>query len=148
MPVAPAAARAAAEGTAGGGRFFDARETEILTQIMERMVDTGRADAPRVRDTDAVATADAFCRTLDPAVSGQLPLALLLFEYGPPLFELRFARFTSLSPEEQDDSLRGWMTSRLRLRRLAFLGLRNLCFVGYYSQDETWPLVGYRGPLL
>ena len=39
------------------------------------------------------------------------------------------------------------MQSRLELRRLAFLGVRNLCFLGYYSQPETWPLIGYQGPL-
>ena len=26
--------------------------------------------------------------------------------------------------------------------------LRNLAQLGYWSQDETWPLVGYAGPLL
>ena len=40
------------------------------------------------------------------------------------------------------------MTSRLALRRTAFLGLRNLCFLGWYSQPESWSLIGYQGPLL
>ena len=40
------------------------------------------------------------------------------------------------------------MTSRLALRRMAFLALRNLVLLGYYSQPETWPLIGYQGPLL
>ena len=47
---------------------------------------------------------------------------------------------------EKDASLEAWMTSRLALRRLAFLALRNLAFLGYYSQPDTWPLVGYQGP--
>ncbi len=133
---------------AGGERFFDPTETEILTQLMERVVDSGLPDAPRVRDTRAVATVDALCRQLDPAVTGLLPLAMHLFEWGPLCFELSFTRFTRMSDAEKDASLRAWLTSRLELRRLAFLGVRNLCFVGYYSQDETWPLIGYQGPLL
>jgi len=146
LRVLPAAATAGEAGTER--RFFDEAETEILTQVMQRMVETGLPDAPRVRDTRAVATVDAVCRGLDPAVSGVLPLALLLFEWGPPLFDLRFARFTTLGPDEQDASLRSWMTSRLALRRTAFLGVRNLCFLGWYSQPETWSLIGYQGPLL
>ncbi len=140
-------AAAEASGTAGD-RFFDAQETEILTQVMERVVDTGRDDAPRVRDTGAVAAVDALCRGLDPAIAGPLPLALRLFEWGPLLFDFTFTRFTRMSDAQKDASLRAWMTSRLEIRRLAFLGVRNLCFVGYYSQDATWPLIGYAGPLL
>ena len=142
------ASAACAAATDPSGRFFDASETEILTLLMERITDSGLPEAPRVRDTRAVATVDALCRGLDPAISGVLPLALRLFEWGPLLFEGRLARFGSLSPAEQDASLRGWLTSRFELRRLAFLGVRNLCFMGWYSQPEVWPLIGYQGPLL
>ncbi len=131
-----------------GERFFDAGETEILTRIAERMVYSGDPAAPRLRDTASIATIDAFCAGLPPAVSEPLPLALRLFEYGPLLFDLSFARFTRMSDAAQDASLHGWMTSRFALRRLAFAGLRNLCMLGYYSQPETWPLIGYRGPLV
>jgi hypothetical protein len=147
LRVMPAAA--ACSGTPlSNDRFFDDAETEILTQLMQRMVETGLPDAPQVRDTRAVATVDAVCLGLDPAVSSVLPLALLMIEWGPLLFDLRFARFTTLGAEEQDASLRSWMTSRLQLRRTAFLGLRNLCFLGWYSQPEAWSLIGYQGPLL
>lgn len=139
---------AAAEPAAEGPRFFSDYETELLTQIVERMVDTGDPAAPAVRDTRAVATIDALVATLDPAVSGQLPLALRLFEWGPIVFDFTFSRFTRMTPAEQDASLEAWMTSRLQIRRLAFAGLRNLALLGYWSQDETWPLIGYAGPLL
>ncbi len=139
-PVAAAADR--------GARFFDPGETEILTRIAERMVYSGDPAAPRVRDTASIATIDALCAGLPPAVSEPLPLALRLFEYGPYFFDLSFARFTRMDDAACDASLEGWMRSRLALRRQAFTGLRNLCMLGYYSQPETWPLIGYRGPLI
>ncbi len=142
----PSAAAATADARAE--RFFDASETEILTQIMERVVDTGLPDAPRVRDTRAVACVDVLCTTLDGAVTGLLPLLIRAFEYGPILFDLHFSRFTRLSDADKDASHAGWMHSRIALRRMAFLALRNLCFLGWYSQEETWPLIGYQGPLL
>jgi hypothetical protein len=40
------------------------------------------------------------------------------------------------------------MTSRLDLRRRAFYALRNLSYLGYYSQDATWGLIGYQGPFV
>ena len=75
-------------------------------------------------------------------------MALRLFEYGPILFALSFSRFTRMNDAEKDASLRAWAESRLALRRTGFMALRNLCFLGYYSQPEAWRAIGYRGPLL
>jgi hypothetical protein len=145
----PAGAAAAAAADASGAEpFFAAREREILTRIVERMVDTGEPGAPPVRATRALDTIDALCRTLDPAVTAPLPALVRLVEWGPLLFDGRLARFSALDGAAQDAHLTGWMHSRIRLRRLGFLALRNLALLGYWSQDETWPLIGYQGPLL
>lgn len=147
LSVLPAAPAAAGDATAPAG-FFSEREREVLTALVERMVDTGEPSAPAVRDTRAIAVIDGACAALDPAVTELLPIALRLFEWWPFLGELRFRRFSELGPEARDESLRGWMTSRIATRRLAFYAIRNLALLGYWSQEETWPLIGYRGPLL
>ncbi len=139
---------AAAAGTAPAGAFFDARQTGILTEIAERMVETGDPAMPRLRDTSAIAAIDRTCRALDPALTSLLPVALLLFEWGPILIDWRIRRFTQLSDAEKDAHLAGWMNSRFEVRRMAFFALRNLSFLGYYSQDATWSGIGYAGPLL
>jgi hypothetical protein len=131
-----------------GARFFSPSEQEILTQVVERMIDSDQPGAPRVRDTDTVATIDALCGSLDPSITQPLPLLLHAVDYAPFVFDLTFQRFTRMTPSEQDASLEAWMRSRLALRRQAFMALRNLSFLGYYSQEETWPLIGYAGPLL
>jgi hypothetical protein len=130
------------------GAFFSAREREILTAVVARMVATGDPRAPALGDTRALEVIDRTCAELAPEVTELLPLALRLFEWWPFLFELRFRRFSDLEPEAQDASLEGWMRSRFAVRRTAFLALRNLALLGWWSQEETWPLIGYRGPLL
>ncbi len=147
MPLLPATAAAVGE-PAAGPAFFSTAEREILGAIVARMVDTGLPDAPTIEAIGALDVIDGACAALDPVVSEPLPLALRLVEWWPFLFELRFRRFTRLAPEEQDESLAGWMRSRLGVRRMAFLALRNLAMLGYWSREETWPLIGYRGPLL
>ena len=146
LPAAADPAVAAAVATPA--RFFGTGETEILTQVVERVVDTGEPGAPRVRETRAIATIDALCASLDPGATAPLPSLLRLIEWGPLLFEHRFARFTQLDAGAQDRALDGWMRSSLTLRRMGFYALRNLSLLGYWSQDETWPLIGYAGPLL
>jgi hypothetical protein len=115
---------------------------------MERMLETGLPEAPRVGDTRAVEAVDGLCSQLDPELSSPLPLLLRAFEYGPLVLDLSFSRFTHMSDSEKDASLTAWMTSRFHIRRLAFFALRNLCLLGYYSQEETWPLIGYGGRLI
>ena len=144
-----AVARLPAAGAVAANRsetaFFSEIERELLTAVVERMVATGAPDAPAVGDTRAIEVIDRVCSGLDPGVSGVLPNLLRLVEWGPVLFDFTFTRFSKMSDIEKDASLRAWMTSRLGLRRRAFYALRNLSYLGYYSQDATWPLIGYQG---
>jgi hypothetical protein len=148
LPLAAVHASAAPRDPAQGPRFFSERETEILTQIVERMIDTGEAAQPRVRDTHCIASIDALCRGLDPAVTQPLGPLLRVFDWAPYLLDFTWKRFTEMSDAEKDASLAAWMTSRIGLRRQAFYALRNLAFLGFWSQEESWPLAGYAGPLL
>jgi len=143
----PAGAAGAADGAAPGA-FFSDREREILAAVVARMVETGDPRAPALEETRTLDVIDRACADLPPEVTEPLPLALRLFEWWPFLFELRFRRFSDLDAEARDASLTGWMESRFALRRTAFLALRNLALLGWYTQEETWPLIGYRGPLL
>ncbi len=133
---------------APGSGLLSPDETEVLTQIVERMVDSDDPRAPAVRETGAIAAIDRLLGQLDPALTSDLPLALHLFEWGPIVFDLTFSRFTRMSAAEQDASIRCWMTSRLELRRQGYAALRNLAFIGYYSQDAAWRGIGYQGPLI
>jgi hypothetical protein len=131
----------------GAGIFFGPEETEILTHVVERMV-AGAPEAAGLRETGAIAAIDHLCAGLDPALTEPLPLLMRLVDWGPYIFDFTFERFTAMSPEAQDTSLRCWMESRLEIRRLAFSALRNLAFLGWYSQPESWRAIGYAGPLL
>jgi hypothetical protein len=125
---------------------FSSNEAEILTAIVERMVHSGDAVMPAVRDTRAIATIDRTLATVDETVVSQLRWLLSIFQYAPPLLDLRMSTFTGMSPEDQDEYLRGWANSRFQTRRLAFRALKNLSMLGYYTQDSTWRGIHYDGP--
>jgi hypothetical protein len=144
----PLGALAALAPEAAAEPALDRDDADLLLAVMERMVDTGVADAPTPRDVGALETAQRVLGALDPAVAGQLVLALRLVDWWPALVELRFARFRSLAPDERDASLEGFRTSSLLLRRRVFYALRNLSFLCYWSRDPTWRLLGYGGPWL
>ncbi len=121
-------------------------DVDTLTAIVERMVQSGDPAMPAVRDTQAIATIDRTLASVDEAVVTQLRWLLTIFQYSPPLLAFRMSRFTAMSPEQQDDYLRGWANSRFETCRLAFRALKNLSMLGYYTQDSTWRGIHYDGP--
>jgi hypothetical protein len=131
---------------ASGLRVLTPRDARILSAIGERMTFTGDPSLPRFADTAALQTIDTALLQVPPDVPQQLSYALVLFEYGPPLFIGQLATFDWLSPEWQDVYLGGWADSRFHVRRLAFQAFKNLTMLGYYAQDATWPGIHYQGP--
>jgi len=121
-------------------------QAEVFTAIVERMVFTGAAGMPAVRDTRAIETIDQGLLQLDASLQSQVQWLLAIFQWGPPLFQLKLKTFTGMTPDERDAYLRSWATSRHRTRRLAFRALKNLSMLGYYSQDATWKGIHYDGP--
>jgi len=121
-------------------------DARVLGAIADRMVFTGDPAMPRFGDTAGLVTIDIALLQLPPETSDQLHWALLLFQYGPPIFEARFSTFTGLSNAAKDTYLAGWAESRFEIRRAAFRALKNLSMLGYYAQDATWKGIHYTGP--
>ena len=142
---APAAANAATA-IPTGLRVLSPNDARVLTAIADRIAYTGDASMPRFRDTAGLQVIDGALLQLPAETVQQLHYALLLFEYGPPIFDFRFSTFTSLSDAAKDTSLAGWERSRFMIRQLAFRALKNLSMLGYYSQDATWSAIHYSGP--
>ena len=69
-----------------------------------------------------------------------------MFEYAPPLFIGKPARFTGLGEDWQDVYLADWADSSLQTRRMVFQAFKNLSMLGYYAQDATWKGIHYTGP--
>ena len=101
---------------------------------------------PRFADTAGLKTIDTALLQLPPDVPEQLSYALLLVEYGPPIFVGKPTTFTGMTTQWQDAYLQGWADSRFHIRRIAFQAFKNLSMLGYYSQDATWKGISYDGP--
>ena len=113
-------------------QFFSPTEAEILTVLTERMVGT---DASNVEHSPTVTTIDAFVAGLPLYLRVQLRRALHLFQWGPVLFLGKLRPFTRLSARDAEIYIQSWAESRFGLRRRLFRGLRDLTFLGYYSQS-------------
>jgi len=142
----PALGESAPAGGDAALHVLSPNDARIMSAIAARMTFTGDASMPSFADTAGLRVIDTALRQLQPDVARQLSWALLLFEYGPPLWIGKLSTFSGLSPEWQDVYIGGWAESRFQTRRIAFQAFKNLSMLGYYSQDATWPAIHYGGP--
>ncbi|WP_340678893.1 gluconate 2-dehydrogenase subunit 3 family protein [Paraglaciecola sp.] len=71
--------------------------------------------------------------------------SLLVVEFGTYL-EGHGKRFTQLSTEQQHRFLLNLKESSITLQRQVYSGLRFLTVFFYYSDERTWPTLGYQSP--
>jgi hypothetical protein len=69
-----------------------------------------------------------------------------LMEHGT-VMSFKGKRFTALSVDARRKVLEDWATSRINLRRGAFLALKGFVVYFAYIEDATRPLTGFPGPL-
>ncbi len=128
-------------------RALSPKEFLIFDAVARRVCAPDGPDAPAV-DARVALFADSYVARLPSGIRSDLRALLQLVEHGSWLFRLRGARFTRMTPDEQDATLADWETSRLAVRRQGFQALRTIAFLGYWRDDRAWPLIGYSGPML
>lgn len=125
---------------------FDAAQLTVLLAVADRVI-PDHPGFPRPAEVGLPARIDAIAAMTDPATQGELRRLVTLFESGfGGLLDLSPRLFTECDGAAQDRRLRGWMDSRLALRRTGFKALKRLAAAAYYGSPATWKAVGYPGP--
>jgi hypothetical protein len=108
--------------------------------------DVDPANVPSTDDTDVAGFVDAYVVGLPRRVRSDLMGLLGYLEHLAPMAAGHFERFSRLSSDAQDDTLRAMESSDVDLLRGAFGSLKALVFMGYYRDPRTWSILGYEGP--
>lgn len=125
---------------------FDAVQLTVLLAIADRVI-PDHAGFPRPADVGLPARVDAVAAMAPPATQKELRQLVGLFESGfGGLLDLSPRLFTECDAAGQDRRLRGWMNSRIAVRRTGFKALKRLVVAAYYGSPSTWKAVGYPGP--
>lgn len=119
------------------------REFAVLKAVARRLV-PGGAGHPGAEDLGVAARIDRELSFHPARFAVDLRDALRLIEWWP--LATRFSRFTRLAGEQQDEVLGEMLTSRFALRRVAAQELKILVTFFHYTQEPTWPAIGYDGP--
>lgn len=122
------------------------RDLAILAAVADRVI-TPAEGGPTARDARVARRIDRELAFNEGTLTSDVRAALSLIEYAPFL-DLGLRPFTRLAAAEQDAHLRACAESGWTLRRNAFNGVRFLCLFFYYTDDRTWPAIGYAGPMV
>ena len=109
--------------------FFTEVEHDILKSVCAYMVGVP-SDTPL--DVPVIVI-DSFVQQLPKALGKQLRFGLHLFQWGPPLFIGKPCGFKQLAPRDAVRYIESWARSRFKVRRRLFRGLRDIAFLGFYS---------------
>jgi hypothetical protein len=123
-------------------RVLSPKEYLILAAIARRVL-AHVDDGPSADEVEAALHADEYLLQVPREIVADVQSLLHLFEHAASAT----SRFTHMEAAQQDEVLRAWQASRLALRRQGFQALRTLCFMGYYRDSRTWPMLGYSGPM-
>jgi len=152
-----ASALAAGIGTSGcagypdipaGLKFLDEKGYAVMSAFAERVVPGGGPYDIGAADARVVEFFDEFAATDYPEVQKDFKSVISLFEHGPLFLQRSTKRFTEMTPDEQDEYLKKWETSDSVVLRGAFVGIKKLCMMGFYTSELVWPHIGYDGPLV
>ncbi len=128
---------------AGAGHLA-AWEAAVLQAAAEVVAPDEPALRPAIERVPAAV--EAFTRAFPAHMKREISALLAAVEHGT-LAAGHVARFSDLGRDDRTRYLEA-LADLPAGAHLLYRGLRDLCVLGLYQRDESWPAIGYGGPLV
>lgn len=129
-----------------GLRCLTSNEHRTIESLATAMFPAGGAFALGAGGLDLARMFDGFLADEPEDRQSDLKTALLVFEYGPVLFDRKLVTFSNLSEDERLAHYEAWQASDDPVRRQVAVGLRKFLATVFYDRPEAWPGIGYALP--
>lgn len=126
--------------------FLDDTTHAVISAFADRIIPRGGAFSEGALDLDVVRYFDTIVSDQPPEVQKDMKSGIMLVEYGAPFFQFTFKKFTNMTEGERDEYLKGWESAKVPIFRGIFGGFKNLCCLGFFSNEKIFPHIGYDGP--
>ncbi len=129
------------------GRQFEAltpRDAETLSKIADTMLPPMEG-FPTNEEIDLIGRLDKKIGALSRGERKDLKALLHAFETFAPVLGPALGTFTSMGAGERHRYLEGWRRSRFLFKRVGFTALKQLVMFTYYTHENTWPAIGFKG---
>lgn len=129
-----------------GLRCLTPNEHRTVHALATALFPAGGAFALGAAELDLGRAFDAFLEGEPEDRQSDVKTALLVFEYGPVLFDHELVTFSNASEAARLAHYEAWQTSGDAVRRQIAAGLRKFLAVVFYDRPEAWAGIGYALP--
>jgi D-cysteine desulfhydrase len=126
------------------GEVLSDWQAEVLQRCAEALLPPAPDNGRFIR---IVGNVDRYLLGLPQAFLREIHLMFLALEHGTTLFTGRWSRLTALD-EDQRRKYLDELAQSDGLRGMLYRGMRDLCMMGYYQDPDSWPAIGYSGPMV
>lgn len=124
------------------------KEFACLNGVCDALIPFDSEKLPRPSEAGTARVVDKLLSTLPDENKKQMKLLFSAFEHSPLIFAFSKTPFSRQPLEKQRKILASLENSSLSFARLAFMGMKMLVMLGYYTRDASWKGIGYDGPLV
>ncbi|RRJ84396.1 gluconate 2-dehydrogenase subunit 3 family protein [Aestuariirhabdus litorea] len=128
-------------------RVLSADEDRILAVVADTLIPQGGAFDTGARDIDLALRIDHYLDPTDNDLLTGLRGALLFVEHKSPELIGAPSPFSALSASERERCLLA-LKEAGPVAVSVFAALRGLCLFYFYTDEHSWPHIGYDGPLI
>jgi len=119
----------------------------LFNRLAEILLPTEGSDMLPAEAVPVAVRVDQLMLGIEPSVRKQLLTGLSLFDNLSVIRFSNASRFVDLSPEEATRYMDGWVNSPIFALRAVANAAGRLVKTAYWSAPETWPAIGYTGPV-
>ncbi len=130
----------------GNFAFLDDKTHAVIKSFSERIIPRGGAFEEGAEDIEVTGFFDRLVGAEPPEIQKNMRSGIMLLEHAPIFLMFKFKRFTQMTDDEKDLYLKKWEESGVTLFRGVFKGFKNLCTLGFFSNEKVWKYIGYDGP--
>jgi hypothetical protein len=127
--------------------FLSEEEYGVVSAAASRLTGFPAGDPGAKETIDRALRADRFLATEDTEIQDQIHLLLRVFNspIAAFFFSFKFSSFSAMDASDQESYIEGWMTSSLGFRRTGFQALKRLSMSMHYTDERSWPEIGFHG---
>ncbi len=124
------------------------KEFACLNGVCDALVPFDSENLPRPSEIGTARAVDKLLSTLPDENKKQMKLLFSAFEHSPLIFAFSKTPFSQQPLDKQRKILASLENNSLSFARLAFMAIKMLAMLGYYTRDAAWKAIGYDGPLV
>ncbi|MDZ4296805.1 MAG: hypothetical protein U0998_10100 [Moraxellaceae bacterium] len=119
----------------------------LFNRLAEILLPTEGSDMLPVQQIPVAVRVDQLMFGIEPSVRKQLLTGLSLFDNMSVIRFSNASRFVDLSTEDATRYMDDWVNSPIFALRAVASAAGRLVKTAYWSAPETWPAIGYSGPV-